>query len=100
MQNTRFRLADVKTQVHVSRVFIDDCIQRLKDGTLDTVTASMAKLFITEAQCRVMDECLQFFGGYGYTTEYPISKLYVDARVQRIYGGASEIMREIVARSL
>ncbi len=100
MQNTRFTLADVKTQVQVARVFIDDCIQKLKDGSLDTVTASMAKLWITEAQCRVMDECLQLFGGYGYTTEYPISKLYVDARVQRIYGGASEIMREIIARSL
>jgi acyl-CoA dehydrogenase len=100
MQNTRFKLAEVKTQVHVARVFIDDCIGQLKDGTLDTVTASMAKLWITEAQCRVMDECLQLFGGYGYTTEYPISLLYVDARVQRIYGGASEVMKEIVARSL
>jgi acyl-CoA dehydrogenase len=100
MQNTRFKLAEVKTQVHVARVFIDDCIRQLRDGTLDTVTASMAKLWITEAQCRVMDECLQLFGGYGYTTEYPISLLYVDARVQRIYGGASEVMKEIVARSL
>ena len=100
MQNTRFKLADVKTQVHVARVFIDDCIRKLKDGTLDTVTASMAKLWITETQAEVMDECLQFFGGYGYTTEYPISQLYVDSRVQRIYGGASEVMKEIVARSL
>ena len=72
MQNTRFKLAEVKTQVHVARLFIDDCIGRLADGTLDTVTASMAKLWITETQCRVMDECLQLFGGYGYTTEYPI----------------------------
>ena len=86
--------------MHVARVFIDDCIRQLQDGTLDTVTASMAKLWITEAQCRVMDECLQLFGGYGYMTEYPISLLYVDARVQRIYGGASEVMKEIVARSL
>ncbi len=100
MQNTRFRLADVKTQVQVARVFIDDCIMKLKDGRLDTVTASMAKLWITNAQCRVMDECLQLFGGYGYMREYPISKLYTDSRVQRIYGGADEIMREIVARSL
>ena len=100
MQNTRFKLAELKTQVHVSRLLIDDCISRLRAGTLDTATASMAKLFVTEAQCRVVDECLQFFGGYGYTTEYPISKLYVDARVQRIYGGASEVMKEIVARSL
>ena len=100
MQNTRFKLAELKTQVHVSRLLIDDCISKLRAGTLDTATASMAKLFVTEAQCRVMDECLQLFGGYGYTTEYPISKLYVDARVQRIYGGASEVMKEIVARSL
>ena len=100
MQNTRFKLAELKTQVHVSRLLIDDYISRLRAGTLDTATASMAKLFVTEAQCRVVDECLQFFGGYGYTTEYPISKLYVDARVQRIYGGASEVMKEIVARSL
>ncbi|MFO1407918.1 MAG: acyl-CoA dehydrogenase family protein [Steroidobacteraceae bacterium] len=100
MQNTRFKLAELKTQVHVSRLLIDDCIERLREGTLDTATASMAKLFVTESQCRVVDECLQLFGGYGYTTEYPISKLYVDARVQRIYGGASEVMKEIVARSL
>jgi acyl-CoA dehydrogenase len=90
----------VKTQVQVARVFIDDCILKLQDGKLDTVTASMAKLWITNAQCRVMDECLQLFGGYGYMREYPISQLYTDSRVQRIYGGADEIMREIVARSL
>ncbi len=100
MQNTRFKLAEVKTTAHVARVFIDDCIQRLREGKLDTVTASMAKLWITEMQCRVMDECLQLFGGYGYMKEYPISQLYVDSRVQRIYGGANEIMKEIIARSL
>ena len=100
MQNTRFKLAEVKTLVNVARVYVDDCIQKLKDGTLDTVTASMAKLWITDTQCRVMDECLQLFGGYGYMKEYPISQLYTDARVQRIYGGANEIMKEIVARSL
>jgi acyl-CoA dehydrogenase len=100
MQNTRFTLAEVKTRVHVARVLIDDCIARLKAGTLDTVTASMAKLWITNTQCQVMDDCLQLFGGYGYMREYPISLLYTDARVQRIYGGADEIMKEIVARSL
>ena len=100
MQNTRFKLAEVKTQVHIARVFIDDCIAKLRDGKLDTVTASMAKLWITDTQCRVMDECLQLFGGYGYMKEYPISQLYADSRVQRIYGGANEIMKEIVARSL
>ena len=100
MQNARFKLAEVKTQVHLARLCIDDCIQKLAAGTLDTVTASMAKLWITDTQCRVMDECLQLFGGYGYMKEYPISKLYADSRVQRIYGGTSEVMKEIVARSL
>ncbi len=100
MQNTRFKLAEVKMQAHVARVFIDDCIAKLTAGKLDTVTASMAKCWITDTQCRVMDECLQLFGGYGYMREYPISELYTDARVQRIYGGANEIMKEIVARSL
>lgn len=100
MQNTRFKLAEVKAQVNVARVYVDDCLQKLKDGKLDTVTASMAKLWVTDTQCRVMDECLQLFGGYGYMREYPISQLYTDARVQRIYGGANEIMKEIIARSL
>jgi len=100
LQNTRFKLAEVKTNVHVARVFIDDCIQKLKDGKLDTVTASMAKLWVTDMQNKVMDECLQLFGGYGYTREYPIAHLYVDSRVQRIYGGANEIMKEIIARSI
>ena len=100
MQNARFKLAEVKTQVHLARLCIDDCIQKLAAGTLDTVTASMAKLWITDTQCRVMDDCLQLFGGYGYMKEYPISRLYADARVQRIYGGTSEVMKEIVARSL
>ena len=100
LQNTRFSLAEVKTQVHAARVLIDDCVARLSQGTLDTVGASMAKLFCTEAQGRVMDACLQLFGGYGYMREYPIAHLYVDSRVQRIYGGASEIMKEIIARSL
>lgn len=100
MQNTRFKLAEVKTQVHVARVFADDCVRKLAAGELDTVTASMAKLWITDIQTQVMDECLQLFGGYGYSKDYPISQLYVDARVQRIYGGASEVMKEIIARSL
>ncbi len=100
MQNTRFKLAEVKTQVHVARVFADDCVRKLAAGELDTVTASMAKLWIADIQTQVMDECLQLFGGYGYSKDYPISQLYVDARVQRIYGGASEVMKEIIARSL
>ena len=100
MQNTRFKLAEVRTWVHVARVFIDDCILKLKDGRLDTVDASMAKWWLTDLQSKVADECLQLFGGYGYMKEYPISRLYVDARVQRIYGGANEVLKEIIARSL
>lgn len=100
MQNTRFTLAEVKTLVHVARVFIDDCIVKLREGRLDTVDASMAKWWLTDLQSRVADECLQLFGGYGYMKEYPISRLYVDARVQRIYGGANEVLKEIIARSL
>jgi acyl-CoA dehydrogenase len=100
MQNTRFKLAEVKTRVHIARVFIDDCIVKLRDGQLDTVTASMAKWWVTDLQNNVADECLQLFGGYGYMKEYPISQLYVDSRVQRIYGGANEVLKEIIARSL
>jgi acyl-CoA dehydrogenase len=100
MQNTRFKLAEVRTWVHIARVFIDDCILKLKDGQLDTVDASMAKWWLTDLQSKVADECLQLFGGYGYMKEYPISRLYVDARVQRIYGGANEVLKEIIARSL
>jgi acyl-CoA dehydrogenase len=100
MQNTRFTLAEVKTWVHIARVFIDDCIVKLREGRLDTVDASMAKWWLTDLQSKVADECLQLFGGYGYMKEYPISQLYVDARVQRIYGGANEVLKEIIARSL
>jgi acyl-CoA dehydrogenase len=100
MQNTRFKLAEAKTLAHVGRVFIDSCIVRQLAGTLDTATASMAKWWLTDMQCRVLDECLQLFGGYGYMREYPIARMYADARVQRIYGGTNEIMKEIIARTL
>jgi len=100
MQNTRFKLAEAQTIAMVGRVFIDHCVQRLIDGTMDTVTASMAKWWLTEMQCQVTDECLQLFGGYGYMLDYPIAQMYADARVQKIYGGANEIMKEIIARSL
>jgi len=100
MQNTRFKLAEAKTIAHVGRVFIDSCITRYMAGTLDTATASMAKWWLTDMQCHVVDECLQLFGGYGYMREYPIAQMYADARVQRIYGGTNEIMKEIIARSL
>jgi acyl-CoA dehydrogenase len=100
MQNTRFKLAEAKTIAHVGRVFIDSCIERYMAGTLDTATASMAKWWLTDMQCQVVDECLQLFGGYGYMRDYPIAQMYADARVQRIYGGSNEIMKEIIARTL
>jgi acyl-CoA dehydrogenase len=100
MQNTRFKLAEAKTIAHVGRVFIDSCIVRYMAGTLDTETASMAKWWLTDMQCAVVDECLQLHGGYGYMREYPIAQMYADSRVQRIYGGTNEIMKEIIARSL
>jgi Acyl-CoA dehydrogenases len=100
MQNTRFKLAEAKTIAHVGRVFIDSCIVRYLAGTLDTATASMAKWWLTDMQCEVVDECLQLFGGYGYMREYPIAQMYADSRVQRIYGGTNEIMKEVISRSL
>jgi acyl-CoA dehydrogenase len=100
MQNTRFKLAECKTAAHIARVFLNDCIERMMDGTMDAATASMAKWWTTEQQCRVIDECLQLFGGYGYMMDYPIGKMYADARVQKIYGGSNEIMKELIARSL
>ncbi|MBO3743797.1 acyl-CoA dehydrogenase family protein [Actinoplanes flavus] len=99
-QNTRMVLADVATRTRVSRIFLDDCIQRHARGELDVAGAAMAKLYLTEGQCEVVDRCLQIFGGYGYTTEYPISKMYADARVQKIYGGTNEIMKELISRVL
>ncbi|HQR55891.1 MAG TPA: acyl-CoA dehydrogenase family protein [Burkholderiaceae bacterium] len=100
MQNVRFKLAEIKTIAVVARTFVDRCIQQVIDGTLDTATASMAKWYLTDLQCKVVDECVQIFGGYGYMLEYPIARMYVDARVQPIYGGTNEIMKEIIARSL
>ncbi|MEY1662350.1 acyl-CoA dehydrogenase family protein [Isoalcanivorax beigongshangi] len=100
LQNTRFKLAECHTKAAVARRFVDDCIQRALAGTLDVPTASMAKWWVTETNCQVIDECLQLHGGYGYMMEYPIARLYTDARVGRIYGGANEIMKELVARSL
>lgn len=100
MQNTRFKLAEVKTKTHIARVFMDDCVARHVEGRLDASTASMAKWWGTQMQCEVMDECLQLFGGYGYMIEYPIAQMYADARVQKIYGGSNEIMKELIARSL
>ncbi|MBE7187858.1 acyl-CoA dehydrogenase family protein, partial [Jatrophihabitans endophyticus] len=99
-QNTKFTLAEAATNARVARVFIDDCVAKHLRGELDVPTASMAKWWTTEQQCRIADECLQFFGGYGYMEEYPISRLYTDARIQKIYGGTNEIMKEIISRFL
>ncbi|WP_375489029.1 acyl-CoA dehydrogenase family protein [uncultured Jatrophihabitans sp.] len=99
-QNTRFKLAEVATTAKIARVFIDDCIAKHIRGELDIPTASMAKWWTTQMQCDVADECLQFFGGYGYMAEYPISRMYTDARIQKIYGGTNEIMKEIISRFL
>ena len=99
-QNTRFKLAECATIAHVGRTFLNDCTQRLLDGTLDDEAAYMAKWWCTEQQGKVTDECLQLFGGYGYVAEYPIARLYADARVQRIYGGTTEIMKDLIARKL
>ena len=100
MQNTRFVLAEAKTEATVARTFIDRCVVDMLEGRMDTVLASMAKYWISDLQCKVIDNCLQLFGGYGYMLEYPIAQMYADARVQRIYGGANEIMKEIISRSL
>ncbi|MFT3818905.1 MAG: acyl-CoA dehydrogenase family protein [Rubrivivax sp.] len=99
-QNTRFKLAEVATVCKVARGFVDDAVQQLLAGTLDTTTASMVKLWTSEQQGWVIDQCLQLHGGYGYTNEFLIGRMYVDARVQRIYGGANEIMREVIARAM
>jgi acyl-CoA dehydrogenase len=100
LQNTRFRLAEMRADIVVHERFIADCIARLMRGELDTATASIAKLQCTELQDRIADGCLQMFGGYGYMREYPISRFYADSRVQRIYGGASEVMKELIARDV
>ena len=99
-QNTRFKLAEIATEVQVMRVFVDRCMELLLEKKLDTATASMAKLWSTDVEGKVLDECLQLHGGYGFMWEFPISQAYVDARVTRIYGGTNEIMKEVISRSL
>jgi acyl-CoA dehydrogenase len=100
MQNTKFKLAEVATQIMVGRAFMDRCVERIVAGELDTATASMAKLWGSEAQGRVLDELVQLHGGYGFMNEYLVTRMYADARVQRIYGGTSEIMKEVISRAL
>lgn len=99
-QNTRFRLAELKTQIQVCRVFVDRCLELVLEGKLDTATASMAKYWCSDIQCSVIDACVQLHGGYGYMWEYPIARAWADSRPQRIYGGSNEIMKEVIARSL
>jgi len=99
-QNTRYTLAELQTQVQVARVFVDKCCELILRDQLDTATASMAKSWTTDLQFKVMDECVQLFGGYGYMWEYPITRAWADARVQRIYGGTNEIMKEVISRGM
>jgi alkylation response protein AidB-like acyl-CoA dehydrogenase len=99
-QTTKHKLAELKTEVQVGRTFVDRCIQQMMEHELDPTTAAMAKYWITDLQCKVMDVCVQLHGGYGYMIEYPITRAYADARVQRIYGGTNEIMKELIARAL
>jgi alkylation response protein AidB-like acyl-CoA dehydrogenase len=99
-QNTRYTLAELQTEVQVAQVFVDKCIELLMQQKLDTATASMAKYWTTDLQCKVMDECVQLHGGYGFMWEYPVTRAYADARVQRIYGGTNEIMKEVITRAM
>jgi alkylation response protein AidB-like acyl-CoA dehydrogenase len=99
-QNTRFKLAEMQTEVQIAQVFVDRCMELLLVKKLDTATASMAKYWCSDLQCKVIDEGVQLFGGYGYMWEYPIARAYADARVQRIYGGTNEIMKELITRSM
>ncbi len=99
-QNTQFKLAECKAKATMARTFVDYCTEQLIHGKLDAPTASMSKMLISDLENEIIDECLQLFGGYGYMDEYPISRMYADARVQRIYGGTNEIMKLLIARSI
>ncbi len=99
-QNTKFVLAEAKTEVDIAQAYIDQCVLRLNDGELTATDAAQAKYWCTELQQRTIDKCLQLFGGYGYMTEYPIARAYADARVTSIYGGTTEVMKTIIAKSL
>lgn len=99
-QNSRFKLAEMKTEIEIARVFVDRCIEELNAGTLSPETAAMAKWWTSDLQKRVVDQCVQLHGGYGYMLEYPIARAYLDARVQSIYAGTNEIMKEIIGRSM
>jgi len=99
-QNTQFKLAECKAQATVAKVFVNDCIDKVLQGKLDNTMSAIAKLWVTDVECKVVDECLQLHGGYGYINEYPIARLFRDCRAQRIYGGTNEIMKVLIARTL
>ena len=99
-QNTRFKLAECKTEAHIARVFLDDCVARFVAGKLDGFSIAMAKYWLTDAECRIVDECLQLHGGYGYLAENPIARMWTDSRVHRIYAGSNEVLKEMIASSL
>ena len=99
-QNTQFVLAECKTEAVIARTFVDDCLTRYREGTLDAATASMAKYWVSERAQHIVDACQQLFGGYGYMNEYPIGRMYRDVRVKRIYGGTTEVMKLLIARTL
>ncbi|HEV7312785.1 acyl-CoA dehydrogenase family protein [Sphingopyxis sp.] len=99
-QNSRFKLAEAKTQILVARVFVDKCISLANEGILDSATSAAAKLWVSEIQSKILDELLQLHGGYGYMWDYPICRAFADTRVHRIFGGPNEVMKEIIARSL
>ena len=99
-QNTQFKLAELKTQATIAEVFVQHCSERLLKGELDAATASMAKYWVSDIQCMLVDECVQLHGGYGFMNEYPIARMWRDSRVQRIYGGTNEIMKLLISRTL
>jgi acyl-CoA dehydrogenase len=99
-QNTRFTLAECKTEARIGRIFIDNCVQNFIEGRLDSVTAAMAKYWLTDREFRIIDECVQLYGGYGYMSEFPIARMWVDCRSERIYAGSNEIMKEVIGSSL
>lgn len=98
-QNTRFKLAELVTETKIARTFVDDCLTKHMKKELDVTTAAMAKLWTTDLQVKLVDECLQLHGGYGYMLEYPVAKAFIDSRIQKIYGGTNEIMKELISRS-
>jgi acyl-CoA dehydrogenase len=100
LQNARFKLAECKTEARIGRAFVDNCIQQFIAGRLDAVTAAMAKYWLTERECHIVDTCVQLHGGYGYMQEYPISRMWADSRVERIYAGSNEVMKEVIGGSL